>query len=98
MSGITTIAFILGVVSLVGILALVIYYKSVKRKYTKNSALYNKDKLVVREKTNTKESLDKIYQIVYLTFVKIPVVKYYTKKTRLKLEMTHDYTEYEIRK
>lgn len=33
-----------------------------------------------------------------MTFVKMPVIKYYTKKTRLKLEMTNDYTEYEIRK
>ncbi len=98
MDTITTIAILLAVVSVVGIVALLAYYRIVKHRYSKNSALYSKDKLVVKEKTSTKDAFDKIYQIVYLTFVKMPVVKYYTKKTRLKLEMTNDYTEYEVRK
>jgi len=85
-------------VAVIGILALAVYYKLLKRKYTKNSALYNKDKLVVKEKTNYKDMFDRFYQTIYLTFVKMPVLKYYTKKTRLKYEMTNDYTEYELRK
>ena len=85
-------------VAFVGILALLLYYKILKRKYTKNSALFNKDRLVVREKTSYKDTFDKIYQSVYLTFVKMPIIKYYTKKTRLKYEITNDYTEYELRK
>ena len=95
---VTTIAIALIAISVVGMLGLVIYYKLVRRRYSKNSALYNKDKLVVKEKTNVKDSFDRIFQIVYLTFVKMPIVKYYTKKTRLKLEMTNDYTEYELRR
>jgi hypothetical protein len=84
--------------ALIGILGIAIYYKLLKRKYTKNSALYNKDRLVVKEKNSYKDTFDKIYQTVYLTFVKMPILKYYTKKTRLKYEITNDYTEYELRK
>ncbi|MDD3303957.1 MAG: hypothetical protein PHP54_03475 [Clostridia bacterium] len=95
---ITNIAIILIAVAVIGILGLLFYYKIIRRKYTKNSVLYSKDKLVVKEKTNYKDLFDKFYQIIYLTFTKMPVLKYYTKKTRLKLEMTNDYTEYELRR
>lgn len=84
--------------SLLGLLGILLYYKILKIKYTKNSALYNKDRLVVKEKTKFNDSFDKIYQMVYMTFVKMPILKYYTKKTRLKYEITNDYTEYELRK
>lgn len=95
---VTTIAIVLVIISVVGLLALLLYYSLVRRKYMKNSALYNKDKLLVKNKANFKDIFDKVYQIVYLTFVKMPIIKYYTKKTRLKLEMTNDYTEYELRR
>ena len=45
-----------------------------------------------------RDIFDKIYQTAYLALVKIPIINHYTKKTRLKLEMVNDYTEYEIRK
>ena len=95
---ITGIAIGLVAVSLIGLLGLLIYYKIVKKRYKKNSALLAKDQIVVKNKTSVNDTLDRIYQIVYLTFVKIPVIKYYTKKTRLKMEMSNDYTEYELRK
>lgn len=85
-------------IAVIGILVLTIYYKILKHKYTKNSALYNRDKLLLRERANYKDMLDRFYQTVYLTFIKMPVLKYYSKKTRLKYEMTNDYTEYELRK
>ena len=95
---ITKIAIGLVVFSVVCIIALFIYYSIIKKKYKKNSALYAKDNLVVKNKVNFKDFFDKLFQIVYLTFVKMPVIKYYTKKTRLKMEMTNDYTEYELRR
>lgn len=98
MDTITMIAIILASISVIGIVSLLVYLKILRSRYSKNSALYTKDKLIVKEKTNVKDSFDRIYQVVYLTFVKMPIIKYYTKKTRLKLEMTNDYTEYEVRK
>lgn len=95
---VTNIAIALIALAAVGLLGVIIYYKLIRHKYRKNSALYNKDKLVVKEKRNYKDMFDKFYQIVYLTFTKMPVIKYYTKKTRLKLEMSNDYTEYELRR
>lgn len=95
---VTNIAIALIALSAVGLIGVIIYYKLIRHKYRKNSALYSKDKLVVKEKRNYKDMFDKFYQIVYLTFTKMPVIKYYTKKTRLKLEMTNDYTEYELRR
>lgn len=95
---ITYVAIGLIVFAVVGLIIATVYYKLVKRKYTKNSALYNKDKLVIKEKSNFKDIFDKLFQIVYLTFVKMPIVKYFTKKTRLKYEMSNDYTEYELRR
>lgn len=84
-----------GFLSLVG---LIIYYQSVKRKYSKNAKLYQKDQIVVKSKSGLKDILDRFFQTFYLIIVKIPIIKMYTKKTRLKLEMVNDYTEYEIRK
>ena len=95
---ITYVAIGLIVVALLGIIGFGVYYKILKNKYTKNSALFAQDQLVVKEKKNTKDSFDKVFQVVYLTFVKMPIIKYFTKKTRLKYEITNDYTEYELRR
>ncbi len=92
------IAIGLVAISVVGLIALLVYFQLVKRRYKKNSALFSQDQLVVKNKGSVKDGFDRIYQIVYLTFVKMPIIKYYTKKTRLKMEMTNDYTEYEIRR
>lgn len=95
---VTYIAIGLLAVSVIGITVLLVYLRLLKHKYKKNSALFAKDNLVVKNKSSFKDLFDRLYQMVYMTFVKMPVIKYYTKKTRLKLEMTNDYTEYEIRK
>lgn len=95
---IQTIAIGLLAFAVISILILLIYYRIVRNRYMKNTALYNKDRLIVKEKKSNKDTLDRIFQIVYMTFVKMPIVKFYTKKTRLKLEMTNDYTEYELRR
>ena len=95
---ITYVAIGLLAFSLIGILVLLLYLKVIKHRYKKNSALFAKDNLMVKNKSSFKDILDRLYQIVYMTFVKMPIIKYYTKKTRLKLEMTNDYTEYELRK
>ena len=92
------IAIGLIVISVVGMLALLLYFRLVKKKYQKNSALFGRDKLVVKNRGNDKDGFDRVFQIVYLTFMKIPIIKYYTKKTRLKMEMSNDYTEYELRR
>ena len=81
-----------------GLLAVIIYYNATKKKYKNNEKLYQRDKIVVKNKFGLREVFDKIFQYAYLILVKIPIVKYYTRKTRLKLEMVNDYTEYEIRK
>lgn len=95
---ITYIAIGLLAFSVIGIAILLIYLRMVKHRYKKNSALFAKDNLVVKNKTSFKDIFDRLFQIVYMTFIKMPVIKYYTKKTRLKLEMTNDYTEYELRR
>lgn len=95
---VTYIAIGLLAFSVIGITALLVYLRLLKNKYKKNSALFAKENLVVKSKSSYKDIFDRLYQIVYMTFVKMPILKYYTKKTRLKLEMTNDYTEYEIRK
>ena len=82
----------------IGLLAVVIYYQATKKKYASNKKLYQKDQIVVKNKTGMRDIFDKIYQTPYLALVKIPIINLYTKKTRLKLEMVNDYTEYEIRK
>ena len=95
---ITYVAIGLLAFSLIGILVLLLYLKVIKHRHKKNSALFAKDNLMVKNRSSFKDILDRLYQIVYMTFVKMPIIKYYTKKTRLKLEMTNDYTEYELRK
>lgn len=95
---VTYIAIGLLAFSIIGVVALLVYLKLLKNKYKRNSALFAKDNLVVKNKVNPKDAFDKLFQMVYMTFVKMPVIKYYTKKTRLKLEMTNDYTEYELRR
>ena len=95
---VTYIAIGLLAFSVIGITALLVYLRLLKNKYKKNSALFAKENLVVKSKSSYKDIFDRLYQIVYMTFVKMPILKYYTKKTRLKLEMTNDYTEYELRK
>lgn len=95
---VTYIAIGLLAFSVIGITALLVYLRLLRNKYKKNSALFAKENLVVKSKSSYKDIFDRLYQIVYMTFVKMPILKYYTKKTRLKLEMTNDYTEYEIRK
>lgn len=85
-------------VATLGLLAVVIYYQATKKKYSANKKLYQKDQIVVKNKSSLRDIFDRLYQVSYLVLVKIPIVKHYTKKTRLKLEMVNDYTEYEIRK
>lgn len=94
----TNIAIVLIVVSLVGLAGLGIYYFILKRRYSKSSILAARDTLVVKNKTNFKDTFDKLYQMMYMTFVRMPIIKYYTKKVRLKYEMSNDYTEYELRR
>ena len=89
---------ILVVLATIILAATMIFYFRTKKNYSKNKTLYEKDQLVVKEKKLSKDSFDRLYQSVYLVFVKIPIIKYYTKKTRLKMEMANDYTEYEVRK
>ena len=84
--------------SVVGILALLVYFSLVKRKYKKNNALFQKDQIVVKKKTSFSDQFDRLYQVFYIICISMPVLKYYTRKVRLKLEMVNDYTEYEIRK
>ena len=84
--------------SVIGIVLLLVYFQIVKKKYKKNSALFAQDQLVVKNRGSVKDGFDKVFQIVYMTFVKMPIIKYYTKKTRLKMEMSNDYTEYELRR
>lgn len=85
-------------IATLGLLAVIIYYQATKKKYAANKKLYQKDQIVVKNKISLRDVFDRLYQISYIVLTKIPVVKYYTKKTRLKLEMVNEYTEYEIRK
>ena len=91
------IGIVLGI-STLGMIALVIYYQITKKKYAKNTRLQQKDQIVVKNKSSLKDTFDIAYQTLYLVFTKIPIIKHYSKKTRLKLEMVNDFTEYEIRK
>ena len=84
--------------ALIGLLAVVLYYNATKKKYAKNTKLFQKDQIVVKNKTTFKDLLDRFYQFSYLVLVRIPIIKHYTRKTRLKLEMVNEFTEYEIRK
>lgn len=84
-----------GVLMMIGLL---VYYQVTKKKYAKNKVLYKKDQIVIKNKSSFKDILDRVYQTFYIVSLKIPVISYYTRKTRLKLEMVNDYTEYEIRR
>jgi len=95
---VTNIAIVLIVVSLIGLVGLLVYYTILKRKYSSNTILQSKDTLVIKNKVNFKDTFDKLYQVMYMTFVKMPIMKYYAKKIRLKYEMSNDYTEYELRR
>lgn len=94
----TNIAIVLIVVSLIGLVGLLVYYTILKKKYSSNSILQSKDTLVIKNKVNFKDTFDKLYQVMYMTFVKMPIMKYYAKKIRLKYEMSNDYSEYELRR
>lgn len=84
--------------SVVGILALLLYFNAIKKKYQKDNSLFQRDQIVVKKKTSFSDQFDRVYQIFYIVCISMPVLKYYTRKIRLKLEMVNDYTEYEIRK
>jgi len=85
-------------VSVLGMAALLIYFNSVKKKYKKNNALFDKDRIVVKKKSSLSDLFDRVYQVFYIICISTPLIKYYTRKVRLKLEMVNDYTEYEIRR
>lgn len=85
-------------ISIIGLGGLIIYYRSVKKKYALNSKLYQKDQIQIKNKSSYKDIIDVILQNFYLLSLKIPILSYYVRKTRLKLEMVNDYTEYQIRK
>lgn len=86
------------VFAVIGLAAMLIWYNLLRKQYSKNTKLYEKDKVKVVNKKSVNDNADRFYQMLYNGFVKIPIIKYYLKKTRLKLEMTNDYTEYEMRK
>ena len=89
--GLVTVAFL-------GLVVMLIYYNMVKQNHKRNSFLFAQEQLVIKNKASPKESFDKLFQLVYSTFVRMPILKYYTKKTRLKMEMSNNYTEYELRR
>lgn len=92
------IMYIILGISTVGMIALLIYYQMTKKNYTSNADLYVKDKIKIKNKSSVNDTSDRIYQFLYLGFAGMPIIKYYLRKTRLKLEMANDYTEYEIRR
>ena len=65
---ITYIAIGLLAFSVIGIAILLIYLRMVKHRYKKNSALFAKDNLVVKNKTSFKDIFDRLFQIVYILF------------------------------
>lgn len=79
------------------LLGVIIYYLYTKRKYKANRALYKKDQIVIKPKSSFKDMTDVLYQSLYGAYVRLPIIKRYAKKTRMKLEMVNDYTEYQIR-
>ena len=85
-------------ISIIGLGGLIFYYHNVKKKYAANSKLYQKDQIEIKNKSGYKDILDVVFQNFYLVSLKIPILSYYVRKTRLKLEMVNDYTEYQIRK
>lgn len=85
-------------ISFIGLVGLILYYRSVKKRYASNVKLYQKDQIEIKGRSGLKDIVDVIYQRFYLAAIRIPVISYYTRKTRIKLEMVNDYTEYEIRR
>jgi hypothetical protein len=85
-------------ISFIGLVGLILYYLSVKKRYASNVKLYHKDQIEIKGRSGLKDIVDVIYQRFYLAAIRIPVISYYTRKTRIKLEMVNDYTEYEIRR
>ena len=92
------IIFIILGISVVGMIALLVYYQMLKKKYASNNELFVKDKIKIKNKSSVNDTSDRIYQAIYNVLVMMPIINYYLKKTRLKLEMSNDYTEYEIRR
>ena len=94
----TKVAIILVVIALLGLAGLGIYYFILKRRYTNSAILQQKDSLIVKNRVNFKDTFDKIYQMLYMTYVKMPFIRYLTRNIRLKYEMSNDYSEYELRR
>ncbi len=92
------IIFIIIGISVACLIGLFVYYQMLKKKYASNKNLYVKDKIQIKNKGSVNDTSDRFYQMLYNVFVKIPVISYYAKKIRLKMEMANDYTEYAIRK
>ena len=92
------IMFIILGVSTLGMIALFVYYQMMKKKYASNKDLFVKDQIKIKNKSSVNDTSDRIYQAIYNGIVMMPIINYYLKKTRLKLEMSNDYTEYEIRR
>lgn len=96
MSLFSILGIVVGISTLM-LLGIVVYYLITKRRYKANKALYKKDQIVIKPKSSFKDTLDVLYQSLYNAYVRFPVIKLYARKTRLKLEMVNDYTEYQIR-
>ena len=79
---VTYIAIGLLAFSIIGITVLLIYLRMVKHKYKKNSALFAKDNLVVKNKTSFKDIFDRLFQIVYMTCMikRLAVTKMHQKE------------------
>ncbi len=85
-------------ISLVGAIGLIVALLVIKKKYKNNANLRQAEHLIVRKKSSTSSDyFDRFYQFAYNVYIKIPFIKRYLKKTRTKLEMVNDYTEYQIR-
>lgn len=93
-----TLAFVFIGISLVGAIGLIIALLVIKKKYKNNANLRQAEHLIVRKKSSKgSDYFDRFYQFAYNVYIKIPFIKRYLKKTRTKLEMVNDYTEYQIR-
>lgn len=92
-----TFAIILLAVCAIGSAILVTVFLILKKRRESNKALMQAEKLIVKKKTKFSDYTDRFYQFAYNVYIKIPFVKRYLKKIRLKLEMVNDYTEYQIR-
>lgn len=92
------LAFVFIGISLVGAIGLIVALLVIKKKYKNNANLRQAEHLIVRKKSSKgSDYFDRFYQFAYNVYIKIPFIKRYLKKTRTKLEMVNDYTEYQIR-